>query len=51
MGDFSYTSFGYLKDYALKKMPWKSFGIYVYAWSLCGFFNMGYNPESYFLEN
>ena len=48
-GEFSYTSFGDLKDDVLKEIPRGSFGIFVDAWSICAFSNMDYTPESSFL--
>ena len=50
MGEFAYTSFGDLKYDALKEIPWIFFGIFVYDWTLCEFFNMDYTFESSLLE-
>ena len=50
MGEFAYTSFGYLKDDVLKEIPWGGFGIFVDAWSPCAFCKMDYTSESSFLE-
>ena len=50
MGEFAYTSFGDLKYDALKEIPWIFFGIFVYDWTLCEFFNMDYISESSLLE-
>ena len=50
MGEFAYTSFGDLKDDVLKEMPWGGFGIFLYACSLCAFYNMDYTSEYSFIE-
>ena len=42
MGKFAYAYLGYLKDGVLKELTWVGFGLFVDAWSLCAFFNMGY---------
>ena len=50
MGEFSYASFGDVKDDVLKEMPRGGFGLFVDAWSLCEFCNMDYTSEYYFLK-
>ena len=50
MGEFAYTYFGDLKYDFLKKIPQGGLGLFVYAWSLCAFFNVDYTSDSSFLE-
>ena len=45
MGDFAYAYFVDLKDGFLNEMPQGSFGLFVDAWSICVFFNMGYTSS------
>ena len=40
MGEFSYASFGYLKDGVLKEMPRGGFGLFMDAWYLCALCSM-----------
>ena len=50
MGEFDYKYFRDLKDDVLNNMPWGVLGIFVDAWYLCAFGNVGYTFDSYFLE-
>ena len=50
MGEFSYASFGYLKDGVLKEMPRGGFVLFMDAWYLCALCSMYYTSESSFLE-
>ena len=50
MEELAYASFGDFKYDVLKEIPQGGLGIFLYAWSLCAFFNMEYTSESSFLE-
>ena len=50
MEELAYASFRDFKYDVLKEIPQGGLGIFLYAWSLCAFFNMEYTSESSFLE-
>ena len=49
MGDFTFISWGDLKNEVLEEIPWGGFGLFVDAWYLCTSCNMDYNYYPSFL--